>query len=140
MKKALVFLFLLSTVAHADSIPVGCIGALYHCWTIPDQSEKCFWDYEGSGQVRTVDLQKTGTGPNYEIWEGNSKGVQSGIPFQLAVYQRREGKQNINYLTVKFTGNDTTVSAIGKDLVQAMYLKESDKQGSSIRCDSDIHP
>jgi hypothetical protein len=101
--------------------------------------EKCSWAFNSMGKVLSVEIQKTGTSPAYDIWEGSLDGTTQNVPFHLAVYQRRDSAKT-NYLTVDMTVDGKQLFSTGKAMSEVRYLDKNNKKGFAIRCDSDISP
>jgi len=125
--------------AHAESDPIGCAVRTYDCIPSQNGTVKCSWGTD-MGYLYNVDLQKTGTSPNYEIWEGNLEGIARGNKYQVSVYQRREPSRKVNYLTADLLVNGVRVTAQAENTVEARYLLEAKNEGIGIHCSMDITP
>lgn len=91
------------------------------------------------GNLYDLEIQKTGGGPAFEIWEGSRSGMVRGkYPYTLSLYQRREANHNFNYLKVQIKVDGVTVISDGQNLAEARYFREADTFGIGIHCSTDI--
>ena|GEM_PF-2343556 len=131
-----ILILLFSTVASAtESINVGCVSPKLFC---DAETQQCHW-LTAEGRVTTVALSFSGSGPNYEVFQGSQSGLElEGQKFTLKVYQRRQGGEFFNYVTVDMPIEDMVITGSGQNLALARYWKPEAKKGVGIRCTTEI--
>jgi len=133
-------LILMQIQAYAESIQVGCAVKTYDCLTLPDGTTKCSWGYD-LGSVQDVSLSKTGTGTNYEIWEGKvSRVIRGKYPYELSILQRREPNNKVNFLTLKLIVGDIESSGMGQNIFELGHISKVNSFGIGLRCTTDLVP
>jgi hypothetical protein len=129
------FLFLSAQQAGAEPINVGCAIRTYDC-----SVSKCSWGTD-VGNLQVLDLQKTGTSANYEIWQGNIHGVaKDKYPYTVSIYQRREPQQTFNFITIDLKIKGVTVSAVGQNVAETRHLIDTTNEGIGLHCTTDLTP
>jgi len=137
---ASILVVLIGLQAKAESINVGCADMSAFCSEQPDKTYGCSWS-SNMGHLYAVEIQKTGSGPNYDIWQGHLDGVAiNKYPYRVDVYQRREASQSFNYLTVAITVNGFKVSGGGQNVGDVKLLSEKDTFGIGVHCTTDLVP
>jgi hypothetical protein len=111
----------------------------YDCMHLPNQPKQCGWGYN-VGTLDSIGLQKTGSGPDYEIWQGSLNGSASvRYPYNVMIYQRRERSQYFNYLTITMdVSKDVAVSASGQNMADLRYLSKTANQGVGLHCTTEL--
>jgi hypothetical protein len=140
MKRSVIFvLSLIASAAYADSISVGCSVMTYGCINLPNQSKQCGWGYD-VGKVNSIGLKKTGSGPDYEIWQGSLNGsIINKYAYNVMIYQRRERTQSFNYLTINMdVDNGIVISASGQSTTDLKYLSKTSDQGVGLHCTTEL--
>lgn len=132
-------MILFASVAQAELAPIGCAVRTYDCFPLPNGSQKCAWGSD-QGYLFSVDLQKTGSSPSYEIWEGKLNGSARQYKYEVGIYQRREPAKKVNYLTADLMVGDVKVSATGENTAEAKFLNTKTNEGIGIHCSMDITP
>ena len=130
--KYTIFLFiclLAINSAFADSLRVGCLKLEKICST----KQRCVWG-GNPGQALEVELTKTSSTTDSEIYKGSLDWVLDGQKFTLSVMQKRmAGKSPINYIGLDMpVTKDVTVASEG---LYYSHVKYVNKQfGVTIRC------
>lgn len=132
-----ILIFLTSNVfANSNPIQFGCVKRVVLC---DSTAKECLWSSK-PGQIFSIELQRTGVGPSYEIWEGTADLSLENQPFHLKLYQRREANQNIDYLTIDLPIKGMVISGTGRELAQVLYFDETNLFGVGIRCTTAVSP
>lgn len=128
----------MALTASAETLKFGCAARTYDCTPTSNGTLKCSWGSD-MGNLSDIEIQKTGSGPSYEIWEGTYSGMVHGkYPYTLLISQRRESNQSFNYLRAQIKVDGVTVISNGQNIVEARYLRESDNFGIGIHCSTDL--
>jgi hypothetical protein len=140
MKAILITIFLIGASAYAEQIPVGCNVGTYTCYPGPNNQPECMWGYD-MGKLEQIDLNRSGSGPNYEIYEGATAGkIRQTYDYRFAIYQRREANKSFNFLKIEIDVNGITIIANGENTAEARYFDASKKFGVGLHCTTDITP
>ncbi|MBY0384547.1 hypothetical protein K2X05_05260 [bacterium] len=135
MHKIILFpiFLLISTASFADSLRVGCLKLERIC----SEKDRCVWA-GNPGQALYVDLVKTSTTTDSEIYKGSLDWTLDGQKFTLSVMQKRMTDKNpINYISLDMpVTKDIVVSSEGLIYSHVKYVNK--QQGVTIRCSTGI--